>query len=194
MKIVNVRGTHGSGKSTLVREIMKLYTDVKEVRKAIRRRPLGYILQDWSFRHPIPYRDLFIPGHYETPCGGCDTITIVDDAYHIIEEYARKGYNVLFEGILAQHSMPNLRRLNEHFPGAIHVVVIDMPDEFAIEAVQYRRAAAGKPPLGNTDNIRKEARGVRNSVNKIADLGIPVDVLDREKALARVKELLGWTS
>jgi energy-coupling factor transporter ATP-binding protein EcfA2 len=188
--IVNVRGTHGSGKSTLVREVMSLYPDRQEVRKAIRRRPLGYIL--WRPERYEDFPAVFVPGHYETPCGGCDTITVVNDAYHVIGEHASLGYDVLFEGILAQHSGPQLRKLNERFPGKLRVVVIDISDEEAIAAVQSRRAEAGKEPLENTDNIVKENRGARKSVEKMQELGIPVWLLSRADALGKVKELLGW--
>ena len=88
--IINLRGTHGSGKSTIVRNVMGTYTDCTEILGVGRKRPWGYLCKKDGLK------DLFIPGHYETACGGCDTISIVEEAYDLIKRHASEGRNVLF--------------------------------------------------------------------------------------------------
>src|SRR5678815_803 len=89
--IVNIRGTSGSGKSHIVHGILKQGHPIPQFKDG-RKRPMGYVLE--------PER-LFVVGSYETPCGGCDTIMSQDEIYDLIRDWARQGYNVLYEGLFA---------------------------------------------------------------------------------------------
>jgi len=81
MCVIQIRGTSGSGKSTLVRQVMGLYYEKQPLFKRGRKQPIGYILT-----HPDT-PSLFVPGHYESACGGLDTISKVP----ILLRFSRGG-------------------------------------------------------------------------------------------------------
>lgn len=186
--IVNLRGTHGSGKSTIARTVMGKYPEHKEINLHTKRRPLGYVCKRFdNLKKP----DLFIAGHYETPCGGCDTILVVNDAFALIQKYAKAKYDVLFEGVLSQRNPGRLLALHNSFP--FFTIVIDIPDSECIAAVQTRRAEKGLKPLINTDNLIKEARTVIRGAEKLKQAGANVEFHSRQGALDRTLELLQWS-
>lgn len=93
--IIQLRGTSGSGKSTIVKHVMQRFPRIVKLHREGRRQPIGYLCGDDKGLR------LQIIGHYETACGGCDTITSLDDVYQQVTQAATFGYDVLYEGIMA---------------------------------------------------------------------------------------------
>lgn len=190
--IINIRGTSGSGKSTLVREILRELDFVQIVSKHGRKQPLGYI-----YREPKPCGfKLFVPGHYETPCGGCDTIQTMDAVFNLVNEYDEKGMHVLFEGLLISSELKRTvalwERMCENGRGDEFLVIqLDVPIEVCLDSVNKRRKAKN-PDKGdvNPKNTISKHKGVSNTMAKLENLGIHVARLGRTEAykLAR-KEL-----
>ena len=103
--IINLRGTSGSGKSTVVRRVMEKYSQAST--GAInpqfsdgRKQPIGYA----CLPPDADVQPLWIPGHYETACGGCDTLKTVDQVYKEVTSAAELSYSVLFEGLMIQEA------------------------------------------------------------------------------------------
>src|ERR1700678_2828377 len=141
--IVNIRGTSGSGKSTLVRAVMDLYPDRMPVHVLGRRQPEKYILTS-------PGHRLCVIGHYNSPCGGCDTIKTVDRVYAVVGEALQSGCDVLYEGIMVSDDVCRAVELNAR--SAVHVVLLTTPINECLGAVASRRAARGDPrPLDPTN-------------------------------------------
>jgi hypothetical protein len=185
--IIHIRGTHGSGKSTLVRKIMETYKVRKPVRREGRKQPIGYILKRKG------HRDLFVVGHYESACGGGDTVPKVDDVYRLVRKHAQAyDRHVIFEGILAQHSMPRLLDLaNEPgFARRLRVVILNTSIKKSIKSVKKRRRARGDTRSLNPSNIIKEQRGVDLSRIRLKTAGIKVKTLSRSDALTYITSLL----
>lgn len=185
--IVNVRGTHGTGKTTVVRRVMEHYPK----RKAVflpegRRLPIGYICKRKGSR------PLFVPGSYEHPItGGCDNIPKVDLIYGQIRKYAKRGFDVLYEGIVAQHSTPNIMQMHERGMD-VHVVVLDLPIKKALKGVKSRRKKRGETKPFNPLNTEKEGRDIISSSERLRDAGVPVRYAKtRKAALARTLTILG---
>ena len=174
--IINVRGTHGSGKSTVIRKVME-----KGVFSPFyiegRKRPMGY-------RNDT----IFVPGSYETDCGGCDTISQVEDAFDLIKGHASNGWRVLFEGILSQHSAPRLIEVHKLFP--VIVLVLTTPVEQCIADVEKRRAESGNTRPFNHENLRKEARSVVSSSRRLKSEGLNLQYMTREEAIDYCIEVL----
>ena len=183
--IITVQGTHGSGKSTIVREIMSRFPTVTPITLEGRKRPIGYICSG-----PETHGGVFIPGHYETPCGGCDNIPKAQMAYDLIREQHSHGYDVLFEGILAQHSTPNIIALHNDKLDVV-VIQLDVPTEIAVDGVQARRDKRGDDRPLDPKNIIKEQRSVTMAGRRMRDSGLRVERLDRGPALVLISELLG---
>src|SRR5678815_5091805 len=94
--VVNIRGTSGSGKSTIVRGIMAKGATVIPIGED--RKPDGYIITGPLFKRPV-----YVVGPYTTACGGCDQITTQDEICDRIRAYSTLG-DVLVEGLLMSHS------------------------------------------------------------------------------------------
>ena len=180
--IVQIRGTHGSGKTTAVKRIMESYEVKKTHYLSGRGRPIGYALSDVKRD-----KELFVPGSYESPTGGCDTIPKIEQIYEIIKRQHDQGFNILYEGILAQHSTPRILALR---PRPLHVIVLDTPIEMCIAAVQQRRDERGETKPLNPENIIREAKSVLSAARRLKDAGVQVTTCTRQHAIELATELL----
>lgn len=176
--IIQVRGTHGSGKTTTVREVMKRYVCTPHYIEG-RDRPFGYSCA-------IPAGgSVWVPGSYENVTGGCDTISKIDLIFGSIKAQAEAGFHVLFEGILAQHSAPRVLELPDYT-----AIVLTTPVEECVRRVNQRRASAGKSPLESDQNIRKEWKSVRSSAATLKLKGVTVLEMDVDGAVSWILEVL----
>lgn len=215
MTIINIRGTSGSGKSTVARDIMALYTGGR--RKFFspeRKQPLGYTLNRGTVSKTG--RGLAVVGHYETPCGGCDTITSMDRIFDLVRISHTAGYDVLFEGLLISAEVNRMAQL--HLDGLpTHVVLLDVPLEECLRSVNERRRrqyddrlgrlrrendereAAGKKPVlpypeyrgeVNPKNTESKWKGSRQATARLQSLGVSCCTADRGAAVDYIKVLL----
>lgn len=193
-RIVQVRGTSGSGKSTLVRNILHQtgYPTPNCHHVEGRKQPLFYT----SDRQPRP---LAILGHYESACGGVDTISkylgkgegnSYDTTFGLIRTLAKAGHNVLFEGLLV--SGDQARTLALHKEGYdIQVVAFDLPVEFCIEAINQRRQTKGNLEPVDEENTRAKHRLLEKCCLKLTAAGVPVHRANtRHEANLLVHDLL----
>lgn len=190
--IIQVRGTSGSGKSTIVRNILTLFQEmdaVKPVMRPGRKRPIAY-----RCKHPSGSPDVAIIGHYETKCGGCDTISIPGQSYpmifELIKRNAAEGRNVLFEGLLISGDAKWSSQLASL---DFKIIELDTPLEECLESINGRR----KERLGdkytpvNPINTESKHKLIQRCDEKLrTEFGIPVEVLSRKAAMDRVRDLL----
>lgn len=202
MIAINVRGTGGSGKSTLVRRVMGHYRS-EPLRREGRRRPLGYHLEGAGAS------PLYVPGHYETACGGCDTIKTPGEVYDLInlaltdvQGSTGHSYDVLYEGIMVMDDVRRaveldkwLKRMpsGEPLRNRLYVIYLTTPIEECLAAIRARREARGdtRPldPRNTVDRKRRAEGGLR----RLREAGISVECLSREDAFTRVCGLLRLT-
>lgn len=188
--IVNVRGTGGSGKSTVVRRIMELYPEKKPIHVEGRRQPYYYQLS-----HPTHERRLTVPGHYETPTGGCDTLKTVDEVYAILQRSHEFGYDAIFEGIISQDDITRaIAMANRIGRENFHVILLNTSVEESLKGIQARRDARGDTKPLNPENTISRAKRAKQRCASLKDAGVNVHTLDREAAFLKAKELLGWPS
>lgn len=186
--IINVRGTSGSGKSSLVRRIMALYPTKEPIHVQGRKQPLGYLLD-----RGIPgMRKLYVPGHYETPCGGCDTISDgMDRIYGLIRMANMAGHNVLYEGLLVSAEVNRAQALkDEGLP--LLVVHLDIPLEICLAGINQRRRAK-KPDAEdvNPKNTINKHKGSKRSMERFIEGDVQVAICtNREDAFKLVREAL----
>lgn len=156
-KVVMLRGTSGSGKSHLAREIMAKYEQRTPHFTEGRKQPYYYEFRKKGRRTP-----LFVLGHYETACGGCDTIKTADEVFGLVAELRAKG-DVLFEGLLLS---ADVNRTTE--AGKVHNVFIDLPIEKCLAQVNARRRKKD-PTKGdvNPENTTSKHRGVRMACERL---------------------------
>lgn len=190
--IINVRGTSGSGKSTLVRRIMENYSGGTKLRikEPGRKQPLGYLLT-----HPLMRKKLFVVGHYETPCGGCDTIPSMERIYEIVREADSLGHHVLFEGLLISAEVNRMQALHDEKRMCM-VVHIDIPLEECLAGVNERRRRK-KPdaPDVNPKNTASKHKGSKRAMERFIEGDVQVACCtSREDAYRVVAEALGLGS
>ncbi len=181
--IINIRGTHGSGKSTLVRRVKEMYGDGAVAQMlAGRKQPFGYMCRAPGLRQ------LYIPGHYVGPCGGCDSISSIESIFDSVRTAAESGVQVLFEGIVAQHSAGRL--LDLHMIHPVKVIALSTSQEECIESVVQRRAERGQTEEFDPKNVIKEFKSVLSSSRRLTNDGLPVEFMSREEAFDYVSRAI----
>lgn len=182
---IHLRGTGGSGKSTVVRRIMTLYKEEEPIRREGRKQPLYYVLSRPGGRQ------LAVIGHYETACGGCDTIKTPDEAYQLVRDNLELGRDVVYEGIIIQDETGRLAALHRQIGDNLHVIALSTPVEECLKSIQQRRDERGEEKPLNEKNTRDRAKRLQSGMAKVRFLGIRTYTLDREAAFAKCRELLG---
>jgi hypothetical protein len=184
--IIQLRGTSGSGKSHIVRGVLEGAQSRLRIKELKRKQPLGYIAR-------LDCGQVAIPGHYETPCGGCDTIPDLTKVFDNVRLMAGHYRHVLFEGLLA--SEDTRRTLELAGPGApfehdLRVVQIITPIEDCLAGIQLRRDNRGDTRPINPTNTANRVRTIARACDKLKEAGVPVYSTDRDGAAALVKEWL----
>jgi predicted kinase len=147
-----------------------------------RRKPLYYVCST-NLKKPV-----ISIGHYETPCGGCDTLKTVDQVYDIVRESARSGFHVIYEGIMVSGESRRCIQLHkDSLP--IHVIALDVPLEQCLESVRSRREARGAKSEFNPERTQRRAREVRSMMEHLKIAGVKTEWLPRDEALVRCIEL-----
>ena len=209
--IINVRGGSGAGKSTVIREIMDQY-DVRTPHFIEgRKQPLWY---DLTNRDPEG-KTLRVLGHYETPCGGCDTISknpgdpdekAMAFIHRLVREADDAGCDVLYEGVILTTILGELPQLHEE---GRPLVIINLTSdlETCLLGISARRV---EKVLAGAENSPTEVRAMRetlsettvkNNVGKLRsaiktatqlrNIGVCVFDCDREQAVVTIEETLG---
>lgn len=189
LNIINIRGTNGSGKSTVVRKVMERYPAVMPVFRSGRKRPIGY-----TCKHPYPARNtLWVPGHYETACGGCDTITTVADAYEEVERGLEQGYDVLFEGIMSQDNQQYMLNWAAQ-PQSYKILVLGLTTDIkdCVVGINARREVRGNTKPLDPKNTISRARSVLNNLSRLQKAGLKVVQVDRDNAVGICLQELGF--
>jgi len=189
--IINIRGTSGSGKTHLVRQVMDCYGSRVPYREEGRKQPIGY-----TFHRGERGRSLAVIGHYETACGGCDTIAKMERIFELVKASAAQGFDVIFEGLLISADVNRHVELHkwclEKFHGPrLEVVALTTPLQTCLDSVNARRHARNPdlPPVKEANTISK-FNGVRKSLERLRADGVPVFEGSREEALERIKQVL----
>ncbi len=184
--IVSIRGTHGSGKSTIVKTILNLYK-AEGINPDKRGRTEGYTIRLRNGKH------LFVVGSYHNACGGCDGI----QPYHRILTYIKQATmdhdHVLFEGALVSSSYGSVGLLlNEYAPDAAFAF-LDTPLELCLERIKQRRAAKGNFEPLNPTNTSVKHENVHRTKAQMAKLGSKVKIVDirHTHAVMDVMKLFG---
>jgi tRNA uridine 5-carbamoylmethylation protein Kti12 len=174
--IISLRGTNGSGKSTIARNILNKYSTVRTLMLPDRKKPAGYICERGLSR-------LFIPGHYEIANGGIDTLDL-DQAYKLILSMHEFGCDVLYEG---QNMGDSARRVLEMHQAKIdiRVIFIDYPRDKCIDAVRDRGHTIKKETIINIYNkcLKQQAQ--------LENIGIHCVKRKRAEAQKLIQKWLG---
>ena len=180
--IIQLRGANGSGKSTIVRNFMKLLgTGVKAHMVEGRRQPLYYKFKEENCK-------VAIIGHYNIDCGGADTISGNEMTFNLQMDLHALGYNVLAEGIMLSEDvkwasqLPNLK-----------VLFLNTDLETCLKRVIKRREESGrehKEAFDPTRTIRRFNDFIRIR-RRLKDAKIDIVECGPERALKIIRHQFG---
>lgn len=193
--IVTIRGTSGSGKSYIVFRAMNRFASKEPVVRPGRKRPLFYLMNVPIPPSPPIAPELAVLGHYETACGGCDSIPAVETVFALAQEHAEAGRNVLFEGLLLAADVNRTRALSEAVNGkaTVHCIYLATTTDVCLASVNARREARGVLTPVNPDNTVRKARSVTRAHErmKVEAPLVKSYLLNRDEALNLTCSLLG---
>lgn len=135
---LNLRGTNGTGKTFVAREVIKRSSatplDFQKPGK-----PLTYTGKIFG-------KDIVIFGSYETACGGCDTIPSVQIVAELLDKFMPKpDLLVFYEGLMISHMIGTVGAMAKKYNDDHYMAFLDTPLETCINRVVARRVAAGNP-------------------------------------------------
>lgn len=183
--IIQIRGTSGSGKTTVMKQVMAELHPWSPAYKEGRKKPLYY--------HSAAVRgiDVIALGHYEAACGGCDTIGSAAAVYALIDELSNDPRDpqdtklvILAEGLLLSEDVKWSKQLND-----LRIIYLTTPLEQCIEQIKGRRAEAGNDKPLNVTNTSKRVEVIERSRQKLVELGVVCRRAPTEQA---VKIILDW--
>ena len=141
-KVINIRGTSGSGKTQLVRDIMERYGIYKDFGKQ------GLLLNNGTA----------VVGKYNNPCGGCDTLKDQAEIMETINFFYNQGFHIIFEGLMISTIHSTWVKFAEKFAENFYVIYLDTPLENCLQNVLERREKSGKTynkPFNPENTIKK---------------------------------------
>lgn len=183
MTIINIRGCNGSGKTTLVRKLIGLDPDARKVKLDTK---VNEVRSFSTLGHNLPNLQTIVVGPYVDgkATGGMDNVHTTEEALWAVENAARHGANVVFEGVLISTVwatwLDHSRNLDKQLRMPITFAFLDTPVDVCVERVKQRRLAKGRPAEGFKED---QVRGKHAQIARV-----------REKALAagqRVVDLDG---
>lgn len=183
--IIQVAGTSGSGKSTVVRALLAHLEDTRPVYMEGRRAPLGYVGQLEGSDRPV-----FVVGAYEAPTGGCDTIKDVALVVGTVMDAHVRGEHVVFEGLFVMNHTRGPAMARAVGVNRMRIILLDVSLAECFERINARRAEQGRGPLLNHHNTEGNYVRARNYARKMEAMGVRIHRLPTQHALPLVKEIL----
>lgn len=180
--IINIRGTSGSGKSTVAFTMLDKFPFEKITNKE--GKVMGYKV-DAGLNKPV-----YLVGKYETKCGGCDTIATQQEAADRAVYFHELGGHVLMEGLLASAAGPKgavTKTLEE--TRAACFAILDTPLDVCLERVKQRRLARGDERPLNETNTREKWKQTMQTAKALKELGYDVRAIDHTRAYEDVMDI-----
>lgn len=182
--IIKLHGTSGSGKTTIVRELMKQGFSVPLLNGANRK------IEAYKTELPYLKEPLYVLGPYTAVCGGMDSLSDVNDHIRLLHTYSQLGH-VIYEGLLASEYYGRLGAASEQY-GDNHIFAfLDTPIELCLERIAVRRAARGNlKPLnpGNTVGRIHKIEMLKAKLENV--LQRRTVLIDHIKAVEQVADIL----
>lgn len=186
--IFNLRGTNGTGKSTVAHHLIEKSgaEPIDYWQNTRRPKPKAY----GGIWNGVP---IVILGSYETVCGGMDTITDINDAADLIVKYGSdENFPIMFyEGLFISHCMGTVAKRMDDADLKEHLIMgyLDTPLEECLRRVHKRRADRGITTSFKEQNVIDDFQRVNWNRDKATREGWNTFWVNHKKA---IKEVEAW--
>lgn len=197
--IIMVRGNHGSGKSTAVRNVMKLLHATPVFGSLGMKVPEAYCcLRKTSPKH-VAGPPTFVLGPYltEATCG-FDYITKlgVARAEELLEKYRLKavsphGGHVMFESIMTSARIlePSIGRWIKANKEHMIIVNLDTTYEECRQSIERRKLVSINGTRWNSEHLEAQQKMIDRVTQQYTDAGYRMEYVSRDSA---PEKILGW--
>lgn len=188
-RALTIKGTSGSGKTTIVFKLLSQYTKRTPYFIPGRKQPIGYVFRAKGMR------PLGVIGHYEagpTGCGGLDSMPTYAAVTEMIKLFWDEGYNVMFEGLLASGDSKMTKNIGAYVEGKLRVLGLTTTMEQCLAAVNARRRAKD-PDAPDVDpaNTLSKFKAVPTTLERCREVGIQVKEVDRNEGWTWAAKIMG---
>ena len=181
--LVHLRGTSGSGKTTIARNFMKYPHETLTMKG----KPAGVRIQVPGWNWP-----LFLLGKYDNVCGGMDTIPTQAECV----ERATKAYehgHVLAEGLLASNVGPEATFSAGVIKAAgpnVRFLFLDTPLDVCLDRVRARRLAKSNTKPLSIKATTEKWEGCRGGFRLLENAGHSTHWLPYETAYDKIFKMM----
>ena len=162
--VFDIRGTNGSGKSSLVRNILKRHKNELKLDEDI-----PY--------HFIPELNLCVLGRYDKQGSGVDNIKGSDR----LQEFMRdklKHHNVMLEGVIVSHVFERWDKMADSENWNYHFFYLKVDIEECIERVKERRAKNGNNKPYDPKNTIRFAKQTDRTIDKLRSNNRDITIIE----------------
>lgn len=196
--IIMVRGNHGSGKSTAVRNAMKELHCAPVFGSLGMKVPEAYCcLRKTSAKH-VAGPPTFVLGPYQTEATcGFDYITKlgVKRAEELLEKYRLKcgphGGHVMFESIMTSARIlePSIGRWIKANKDSVIIVNLDTTFEECARSIERRKLTSINGTRWNSTHLQAQQKMIDRVTQQYTDAGYRMEYVSRDSA---PEKILGW--
>ena len=197
--IINIRGTNGSGKTHLVRDLLGedpfFPVDLAQYPSPTKKNPdrVKWV-EGWG--HPGGFLAI---GSYERGCGGMDTIpNFALQQNAIWRAHTWEGMagdppkHVLCEGVLCSTVFGSWYDFFNQFDRSeVLIAYLDTPLELCLKRIRERQKASGRAEREiNTDLVANKMRTIQSTRKKFGRAGFQTVTLNHNHAATNLREIL----
>ena len=185
--LISLRGTNGSGKTTVIRALLKAAKTQRNIYKVLGNRlPEAYELVIPKVKKPV-----YILGPYHlTDCGGCDRLIPFDIIPPLIASYEKQGH-VVFEGVIVSSVYGQIGALMEKYKKKSVMLFLDTPLKECIRRVQDRRDGREDDRVFDPKNLTMKFNAtIRVKERALVDGIIRVETASSVTAHNKIVEIL----
>lgn len=183
MPVLQIRGTNGSGKTTVMRQVMASFPEGwTGVGQPGRKKPLYYKVNETNLNPTV-----LVLGHYEATCGGCDNIGSAGKVFELVTmlqtTYGDSSI-ILCEGLLLSEDSLWTKQMTD-----VKVLFLNTSEEECLKRVRARRVAAGNEKELNPQNTVNRLAVISRARVKLEESGIYCQAASSRQA---PRILLSW--
>lgn len=186
MTILKILGPSGAGKTSVVRTMFGASDLVTPVTSC---GPPGTKLKTVGYTMGHPPKMIYVPGSYESNCGGVDTIGTAQQVMDDVDGWADKC-DVIFEGLLQSTYYGKMGGWSKRYGQDFIYVWLNTPLEVCMARLQKRREENGTTRALNVPQAEAKWASVKAAFDKANVKGHRCEVLQWDAPI--VPQIEGW--